>query len=711
MLVNQNVTRRDLLAGSTLLALMGLIGLPPELLAAVPPLDAQGNDPFFGEAFIDKDEWRDKPVRHRFVHGGFAGTDTRFSFYFPPPEAFAGRLIQFLQGGTGGSEYTASSSVKGMGSATDLSFNLGLGAVFMESNQGHFGNDLSGIKGDATILLWRASAQSARQAKKMALEMYGRAVDYAYTYGGSGGGIRSLHCLENTDVYSGGVPFVIPFGMRLQYFSLLANAVRVLGPEALVRVNDAVEVGGSGDPYAGLTPLQEQEVRRLYQSGFPRHMWLNNPVEQVLVWSWMPQFYRRTDPTYFTDFWTKPGYAGHDGTDGVAEDVIDVTTTVERALTAAQMQTYQPPFEVVDERGVGSARMSFGGPNKVVAITTAHKEGTGRMGGAEMTFLSGKAKGRVLYVFGVTGDALAASGLGSEILEGVEPGDRVRINNRDYLAYTLHHRHNVKPGPETRWAFRDGQPIYPQRPMVVPDFAGEYRFTNEKKLIVVQNLQDRGTWPYQAVAYREELRRRKGDAVDEQMMIWFNERAWHGSVGAPAGSVPAGNPPVDVTRLINYSGVVQQALADLIGWVEKGVRPPSGPSNFVLTDDLEIELEPAGAQRGAVQPSVAVTANDAAGRVEVPAGATVAFEANVEVPARAGKLIGAEWDFDGRGLFPLTAQEVDGTTARAILRASHRFEEPGVYYPAVRVWSHRDGDRIDLNRRIPNLGRIRVVVS
>ena len=230
-------------------------------------------------------------------------------------------------------------------------------------------------------------------------------------------------------------------------------------------------------------------------------------------------------------------------------------------------------------------------------------------------------------------------------------------------------------------------------------------------MLVVQNLQDRGTWPYQAVAYREELRQRKGDAIDQQMMIWFNERAWHGSVGARAGSVPAGTPPVDVTRLINYSGVVQQALADLVGWVEKGVRPPSGPSNFVLTDDLEIELEPAGARRGAVQPSVAVTANGAAGRVEVPAGASVTFEAVVQVPAGAGTLIGAEWDFDGRGLFPLIAPEADGTKTDAVLRASHKFDQPGVYFPAVRVWSHRDGDRTDLNRRIPNLGRIRVVVT
>ena len=34
----------------------------------------------FDQPYLDVDEWRDVPVRHRYVHGGFAGTETRFSF-------------------------------------------------------------------------------------------------------------------------------------------------------------------------------------------------------------------------------------------------------------------------------------------------------------------------------------------------------------------------------------------------------------------------------------------------------------------------------------------------------------------------------------------------------------------------------------------------------------------------------------------------------
>ena len=32
-------------------------------------------DPYFRDPYIDVEEWRDTPVRHYYVHGGFHGTD------------------------------------------------------------------------------------------------------------------------------------------------------------------------------------------------------------------------------------------------------------------------------------------------------------------------------------------------------------------------------------------------------------------------------------------------------------------------------------------------------------------------------------------------------------------------------------------------------------------------------------------------------------
>src|SRR2546423_8090281 len=97
-------------------------------------------DSFFGPPYVDIDEWRDSPQRHRYVHGGFGGTDTRFSFYFPPAEEYRGRFVHMLEGGVGGNESTVL-GMMGLGNSLDLPF--GLGAYLVESNQGHLASDPS----------------------------------------------------------------------------------------------------------------------------------------------------------------------------------------------------------------------------------------------------------------------------------------------------------------------------------------------------------------------------------------------------------------------------------------------------------------------------------------------------------------------------------------------------------------------------------------
>ena len=56
-----------------------------------PSLTAAGytaTDTLFAQPYIDAAEWRDAPVRHFYVHGGFTGTDTRFSYYLPAAEHY-----------------------------------------------------------------------------------------------------------------------------------------------------------------------------------------------------------------------------------------------------------------------------------------------------------------------------------------------------------------------------------------------------------------------------------------------------------------------------------------------------------------------------------------------------------------------------------------------------------------------------------------------
>ena len=78
---------------------------------------------------------------------------------------------------------------------------------------------------------------------------------------------------------------------------------------------------------------------------------------------------------------------------------------------------------------------------------------------------------------------------------------------------------------------------------------------------------------------------------------------------------------------------------------------------------------------------------------------------------KLGSIVFAEWDFDGRGLFPDREHVGDGKATRVTLKRTHAFERPGTYFITARISSHPDGDPNDLVYRVPSLGRLRVVVT
>ena len=91
-------------------------------------------DPEFGAPFVDVDEWRDEPVRHRYVHGGFEGTDALFSMYFPPEDRYEGRFFQPVLP-MSGIEFAATIGVL-YGIAGSIDFAVDSGAYLVESNLG-----------------------------------------------------------------------------------------------------------------------------------------------------------------------------------------------------------------------------------------------------------------------------------------------------------------------------------------------------------------------------------------------------------------------------------------------------------------------------------------------------------------------------------------------------------------------------------------------
>src|ERR1700740_2307149 len=111
----------------------------------------RATDTFFGAPFVDVDERREKPVLHRYVHGGFSDTATRWAFWFPLDGQYRGRLLQPLEGAHGGHENAFGNDLMGefLGG---LRMCARLGAFMVESNQGHIGDEIDPRGGDDPTL-------------------------------------------------------------------------------------------------------------------------------------------------------------------------------------------------------------------------------------------------------------------------------------------------------------------------------------------------------------------------------------------------------------------------------------------------------------------------------------------------------------------------------------------------------------------------------
>ena len=654
--------------------------------------DTPLQDAFFGPAFTDVDEWRDTPVRHRYVHGGFTGTDTRFSVYLPDPARYEGRFLQLIEGGVGGHETTAMASTAPGG---PIEFASECGAYLVESNQGHIGLDVSV---EPTVMGYRASAATARHAKHIARETYGAEPHHGYLYGGSGGALRSIACIENVPgLWDGAVPFVAGAGptpgMWRVGMSALANVQRVLGPK-LDRVVDAIEPGGTGDPFSGLTSRERDALLTLYRAGFPRgaEIRIASHGQAPAMFAWDIATFAEFDPTYFDDFWSLPGYLGGDGE--LYDDLIDARTRVTRVVTQRELAA------------AGGGAAFAPSPDAPVGIVIEGVDAD-RSLGLGMTFLGGDAVGRELFCVGHTGDMLLSTAVNGPVFDGVRAGDAVRVDNRKWLAFCFLHRHQADRQLAESRAFRcAGEPVYPQRPLF--PMARMHSITRQQphtgvfpgKMIIVNHMLDDYAWPNGAIFYADLVRARLAGATDEQFRLWLVDHATHIPVSMLASTERA--------RLLDVRGCTQQAVRDLIAWVEDGVAPPAS-TTYSVDDDCGVHLAGAASERRGIQPVVTARANGAA-RAEVRVGDVVHFDAIAETPPGGGTITAVEWDFEGAGEFPMRDETVDGTSPTVRATASHAFAAPGTYFPAVRVTAHRDGDQQAATRTLPNLGRVRVVV-
>jgi hypothetical protein len=215
-------------------------------------------------------------------------------------------------------------------------------------------------------------------------------------------------------------------------------------------------------------------------------------------------------------------------------------------------------------------------------------------------------------------------------------------------------------------------------------------------------MMDEIAYAWQADWYRSKVKAALGEQFEDNYRLWFIDRALH----TPPVVTQFDTPPVITTRVINFGGILQQALRDVSAWVEKGVPPPAS-TTYKVVDGL-VQVPPTAAERKGIQPVVILTVNGAE-RADVKVGKKVKFSAVIETPPDAGSVVGIEWDFEGAGDYPVT--ERIKAKKKVKVKTTHTFSESGTYSPAVRVTSHRQGDSQTPNARIQNIGRVRVVVS
>jgi len=661
-------------------------------------------DAEFTRPFTDIDEWRDEPVRHRYVHGGFEGTETRFSMYFPPEELYEGRFFQPLMP-ISGTENAAPFILGGMLGGS-IGFAVDSGGYLVESNLGRtvmFPGD------DPSLVGYRASAAVARHSRVLAAEMYGAHRPYGYVFGGSGGAYKTISCVEkNHDVWDGAVPFVpgSPISMP-SCFTVMAHALRILDGK-LPTIADALEPGGSGDMYAGLDAEQREALAEATRFGFPPRAWFDaeriargytgvfsSLIDQVIKW----------DAGYFDDFWNEPGYLGSHPTDLLVQARIQHKTTISQIVLSSEATDLGLPMSMSAMFGDSETDMP--------AALRLETMPEGNVQGASITFTSGAAAGHVMYLPGVVGD-YALTGFGEahyQALKAIQPGDEVLVDNSVYLASQTYHRHQVPSADFSVFdQFKVGDdPIYPQRPLIGDHFAWGAAGSIQNgrfaaKMIVVASLMDEAAYPWQADWYRQRVEEALGSELDDQYRLWFTDHAMHtGPVVAPDDPRP-----VRTTRAVHYAGALQQALRDLSVWVEHGLVPPASTAYEVV--DGQVQVPGSAAERRGIQPVATVTIAGSQ-RADVAIGETVTLDAIVEVPPGTGTIVAAEWDFDGSGEFAVTTPDIDGSSRRLELTMAHAFDAAGTYFPALRVTSQREGDLATPYARVQNLGRVRVVVE
>ncbi|WP_163210033.1 hypothetical protein [Bacteroides sp. 519] len=673
-------------------------------------LDFVYEDTVFKNPFIDVDKTINKPVKCRYIHGGF-DDGTRFSFYFPEKKAYTGRFFQYVtpfpDSETSAQAYPDEIS--------PIGFSITHGAYFIETNEGgklDFAD--SSTSRESSIGAYRANAACAELSRHIAKLIYDCERPYGYCYGGSGGAFRSAGSMEITKgVWDGAVPFVMGSSNAIpNVFGVRMHALRLL-KDKMDDIIDALKPGGSGDPYATLTAEQRQTLQECTRMGFPIKAWYGWPYMDAHGFVVLYRTLVAMDESYFReDFWNKPGYLGYDNPASLQRDRVQTKGIIKRIIGQAEAERLNLVRPLSDtERGTADrawASMGADIKDKPVAYEIDVDVKDIGMGG-DIIILSGPGKGKLIQITKTEGKYVALADVNDpQLLTLLNVGDSVQVDNSDFLAVQTYYRHQVPSIDYYAWnQFRgyNNVPIYPQRPYLIGPYItmGAAGCVPDGKIngkmILCCSVWDREAFAWQGDWYRNKVKQHLGDAADDNFRLWFTDRSTHGDVDDP-------------TEVVSYMGILFQALLDISSWVEKGIEPSKSSDYEII--DAQVILNDDGKERGGIQP-VPHASIDGKERADVKPGQEVSIHVTVDAPAGTGKIIAAEWCLDDSKQF---THQVDMSKAvysadgsRVEFDTTVSYDKPGVYFPTVRVYSERNGNTQAVYTPIANLTKVRVVVN
>ena len=580
---------------------------------------------------------------------------------------------------------------------------------------------------------YRVNAATTKLAKAYANQHYGNTRPiHSYLWGQSGGSVQTLGAAEGTiGVWDGVIPAVIATtGLTWHSFQWQALYALAVPLDKRSDVRQAAEVGSGRSIYDGLDDEQRLVLDELLQGGFPR-LGLGTaltqdlvtgdqvPVGDATVGAVIGPFpgvagpslvygpgataIRALDPTYEDDFWSKPGYAGAIPAEYLTRAKVDGFATITEIVRDAQGDPTTLKFDPATLPALGS----IGARNLDYYVYDA--DGTTRTTdttdpAAPVFSLTGTldTTSSTLSLL-VNPNVLSATTPNSKVLlSALDVGDKIRVNNRFFLAYAHYPRHSILDNGNPaydQYRTKSGKPQYPQRETQLAKISslgamgGIGETGNIKtKVMVMENLEDANSYPYVAGFYQQQVEKALGKRKAKDMFrVYYQEHAGHSNDGL-------------------VQGIFNQMVLDLVAWAEDGVEPK--PSSSYTIDSMTQVVQPLDAvDRKGLQPVTHLTANGG-DRAETGVLQPVNLSATIEMPPSTGKIIQYSWTIERQGVpainEPATVLAIP--REKVMVTRPMTFASPGEYVVTLNVTADRNGDS-GTSTPLQNLDQIRVVVK